>query len=44
MIKRAHAERQVEARIAEYERELRLNLNGISVIAEAGPELVQIAS
>jgi predicted nucleotide-binding protein (sugar kinase/HSP70/actin superfamily) len=44
IIKRVHAERQIEARIAEYERELRLSLSGISRMPEEKPELIQIAS
>jgi hypothetical protein len=44
IIKREHAERQIEARIAEYERELRLSLTGISRRAEEKPELIQIPS
>jgi predicted nucleotide-binding protein (sugar kinase/HSP70/actin superfamily) len=44
IIKRVHAERQVEARIAEFESELRLSLSGIERMAEAKPELIQIAS
>jgi predicted nucleotide-binding protein (sugar kinase/HSP70/actin superfamily) len=44
IIKRVHAERQVETRIAEYERELRLSLSGIGNVADAKPELIQIAS
>ena len=44
IIKRVHAERQIETRIAEYERELRLSLSGISRMAEEKPELIQIAS
>jgi hypothetical protein len=44
IIKRVQAERQVDARIAEYERELRLSLSGIGGLAEAKPELIQIAS
>jgi predicted nucleotide-binding protein (sugar kinase/HSP70/actin superfamily) len=43
IIKRVHAERQIEARLAEYERELRLSLTGISRVPEAKPELIQIA-
>jgi hypothetical protein len=39
-----NAQRQVESRIAEYERELRLSLSGISRMPEAKPELIQIAS
>jgi predicted CoA-substrate-specific enzyme activase len=44
IIKRVHAERQIEARIDEYERELRLSLTGIGVMPEQKPELIQIAS
>jgi predicted nucleotide-binding protein (sugar kinase/HSP70/actin superfamily) len=44
IVKRVHTERQVETRIAEYERELRLSLRGIGSLAEANPELIQIAS
>jgi hypothetical protein len=44
IIKRVHAERQVETRVAEYERELRLSLSGIGKMAKAKPELIQIAS
>jgi predicted nucleotide-binding protein (sugar kinase/HSP70/actin superfamily) len=44
IIKRVHVEREIENRIAEYERELRLSLSGISRMAEAKPELIQIAS
>jgi hypothetical protein len=44
IIKRGQAQRQVDARIAEYERELRLSLSGIGNIPEAKPELIQIAS
>jgi len=44
IIKRVHAERQIEARIADYERELRLSLSGISRMPEEKPELIQIAS
>ena len=44
IIKRVRAERQVEERIAEYEGELRLSLSGIGKMAEAKPELIQIAS
>ena len=44
IIKRVNAERQIEARITEYERELRLSLTGISRMPEARPELIQIAS
>jgi predicted CoA-substrate-specific enzyme activase len=44
IIKRVHAERQIEARIAEYESELRLSLSGIGGMPEAKPELIQIAS
>jgi predicted nucleotide-binding protein (sugar kinase/HSP70/actin superfamily) len=44
IIKRVHAKRQIEARIAEYERELRLSLTGISRRAEEKPELIQIPS
>jgi len=43
IIKRAHAERQVEARVAEYERELRLSLSGIETVREERLALVQIA-
>src|ERR1700756_4322075 len=39
IIKRGHAQRQVDARIAEYERELRLSLSGIGQMPEAKPEL-----
>jgi len=39
-----HAERQIDARISEYERELRLSLSGISRMQEEKPELIQIAS
>jgi hypothetical protein len=38
------AQRQVETRVAEYERELRLSLSGIGSLAEAKPGLIQIAS
>jgi hypothetical protein len=44
IIKRVHAERQIETRMAEYERELRLSLTGISRMPEEKPELIQIAS
>jgi len=44
IIKRVNVQRQVEARIAEYEHELRLSLSGIGSMPEAKPELIQIAS
>lgn len=44
IIKRGHAERQVEAQIAEYGRELRLSMSGIHGMPEARPELMHIAS
>jgi predicted CoA-substrate-specific enzyme activase len=44
IIKRVRVEREVEAQIAEYERELRLSLSGISHMPAAKPELIQIAS
>jgi len=44
IIKRASAEKQIESQIAEYERELRLSLSGISRVAEEKLELIQIAS
>jgi len=44
IIKRVNAQRQVDSRVAEYERELRLSLSGIGVMPEAKPELIQIAS
>ena len=43
IIKRAHAERQIEARVAEYERELRLSVSGVSSTPDVKPELIQIA-
>jgi predicted CoA-substrate-specific enzyme activase len=47
IIKRVHAEREIEARLAEYERELRLSLSGIgaesAIDAERPAELIQIA-
>jgi predicted nucleotide-binding protein (sugar kinase/HSP70/actin superfamily) len=43
IIKRVDAQRQVEAQVAEYERELRLSMSGIGNLAEAKPELIQIA-
>jgi predicted nucleotide-binding protein (sugar kinase/HSP70/actin superfamily) len=44
IIKRVHAEKQIESKLTEYERELRLSLSGISRSHEAKPELIQIAS
>ncbi|MCU1340060.1 MAG: hypothetical protein JWO19_5641 [Bryobacterales bacterium] len=44
IIKRMRAERQIEVRIAEYERELRLSLTGLARLPEQKPELIQIAS
>ena len=44
IIKRAHTRREVESRVAEYERELRLSLSGIGVMPEAKPELILIGS
>jgi len=43
IIKRAHAERQIEARVAEYERELRLSVSGVTSTPDVKPELIQIA-
>jgi predicted nucleotide-binding protein (sugar kinase/HSP70/actin superfamily) len=43
IIKRVHAQREVEARISEYERELHLSLSGMNYEREAAPELIQIA-
>ncbi len=43
IIKRANAERQIETRMAEYERELRLSLSGVTSMPEAKPELIRIA-
>ncbi len=43
IIKRVHAERQIETRLSEYERELRLSLSGIAAQAEMPSELIQIA-
>jgi predicted CoA-substrate-specific enzyme activase len=43
IIKRVHAERQIESRMQEYERELRLSLTGVSAMPELKPELIQIA-
>jgi hypothetical protein len=37
-------QREVESRIVEYERELRLSLSGVSDMTQAKPELIQIAS
>jgi predicted CoA-substrate-specific enzyme activase len=42
IIKRVRAEQQIEAQMAEYERELRLSLTGISRMQESKPELIQI--
>ena len=42
--KALNVQRQLESRIAEYERELRLSLSGISSMPERRPELIQIAS
>jgi len=44
IIRRGRAERQIEARVAEYERELRLSLTGVRNIPLTTPELIQIAS
>ncbi|HUA17216.1 MAG TPA: BadF/BadG/BcrA/BcrD ATPase family protein [Bryobacteraceae bacterium] len=44
IMKRVHAERDIEARIVEYERELRLSLSGVGALAEPKQELIQIAS
>jgi predicted CoA-substrate-specific enzyme activase len=44
IIKRVHAERQIENRLAEYEQELRLSLSGISRSHDERPRLIQIAS
>jgi hypothetical protein len=44
IIKRGNAQRQIEAHIAEYERELRLSLSGIRGMPEVKSELIQIAS
>ena len=44
VIKRVHVEREIDSRLAEYERELRLSLSGISRPSEAKLELIQIAS
>ena len=44
IINRLHTERQIDKRLAEYERELRLSLTGITRGAEQKPELIQIAS
>ena len=44
IIKRVHVERQIESRLAEYEKELRLSLSGFSRSPESTPELIQIAS
>ena len=44
IVKRVHLEQQIDSRMAEYERELRLSLSGISRMPEERPELIQIAS
>jgi len=44
IIKRVRAEQQIEAQMADYERELRLSLTGISRMPEAKSELIQIVS
>jgi predicted CoA-substrate-specific enzyme activase len=43
IIRRSHAGQEIEARIAEYERELRLSLSGIDRNEERAAELIQIA-
>ena len=43
IIKRAHMEREIDARVEEYERELRLSLTGVTAMPEQKPELIQIA-
>ena len=43
VIKRGQAQREVDARIAEYEQELHLSMSGIAAMSEAKPELIQIA-
>jgi predicted CoA-substrate-specific enzyme activase len=44
IIKRLHAERQIDERLQEYERELRLSLTGITHVSEQKQELIQLAS
>jgi predicted CoA-substrate-specific enzyme activase len=43
IIRRVNAEKQIEARLAEYERELRLSMSGIPALTESPAALVQIA-
>ncbi len=43
IIKRVHVERDIEARLAEYERQLQLGLSGIDRQEETRHELIQIA-
>ena len=44
IIKRNQADREIEARIARYESELRLSLTGVTALRESAQELIQIAS